>query len=776
MWEMTRESLLRLGRFCENGSLHTICKNFGKFPENLVALYMSQVLQGLLYLHEQGVIHRDIKGANILTTKEGLVKLADFGVATKSNASEYSVVGTPYWMAPEVIQLSGATTASDIWSLGCTVIELLDGRPPYHNLPPMPALFKIVQDDHPPIPEGVSPAVRDFLMQCFQKDPNLRVSAKKMLKHPWILNAKKTNSVISEQQTKYDAAVKSVQQWNEALKSPDHDSIRKSRPSSLSPMPTRKELTSSRPAASTKPLQLQPRLDPEAFKSPDIDANDVWDDDFATSITSGGLQLAQRKAQDNFNGQLNTENLKSYAQFDGSELDDVRTKQETDPHETVKPITPKKFPTKSVGSMNGSKHKVLREQGRNQKLKPGVTARPASSFQETIEDYSDLVDSSMENDAFLRKVEAMKINEEKHQVSKFPRSKLQPQTGSPVRKTSSMRRNPPEEKKKSSLQRTQSAVEIYKYAEDANEDPEAFLEKDVLLPVQGYESSSERGTLMMAQSKHSNTSVDEEDDYEDPFALLEEDFDQLDLDANVARDRHARLCSQVEAIVADMQTFMPENVPPELVSQLLEILEESPELKSAIISSRGLLPMLEVLDGCDHLPTALRLLKIINLIVFDSVEMLVNLCFVGGIPIVSEYALKRYPGEIRHEAAAFIRQLCQTSTLALQMFVSCGGLGVLVGFLEEDMETERDLVDIGVDGVCSVFELQGPTPKNDFCRLLSRSSILYPLSLALNKLLDERGPKAEETIGKIVSIFLPFSQAENYVKEIVADRMVLKRE
>jgi serine/threonine protein kinase len=123
---------------------------------------MSQVLQGLLYLHEQGVIHRDIKGANILTTKDGLVKLADFGVATKSNVGEHSVVGTPYWMAPEVIQLSGATTASDIWSLGCTAIELLDGRPPYHNLQPMPALFRIVDDDHPPLPEGASPVSSVF--------------------------------------------------------------------------------------------------------------------------------------------------------------------------------------------------------------------------------------------------------------------------------------------------------------------------------------------------------------------------------------------------------------------------------------------------------------------------------------------------------------------------------------------------------------------------------------------------------------------------------------
>jgi serine/threonine protein kinase len=140
--------------------LHSICKAYGKFPENLVGVYMTQVLQGLQYLHDQGVIHRDIKGANILTTKDGTVKLADFGVSTSTLAGpdkEAQVVGTPYWMAPEIIQLSGATSASDIWSVGCTVIELLQGKPPYHNLAAMPALFAIVNDDHPPLPEGVSP-------------------------------------------------------------------------------------------------------------------------------------------------------------------------------------------------------------------------------------------------------------------------------------------------------------------------------------------------------------------------------------------------------------------------------------------------------------------------------------------------------------------------------------------------------------------------------------------------------------------------------------------
>lgn len=95
--------------YVESGSLDSLIKKFGKFPENLVAIYIHQVLQGLVYLHKQGVTHRDIKGANILTTKDGIVKLADFGVATKLTGSEInnSAVGTPYWMAPEVIEMTG---------------------------------------------------------------------------------------------------------------------------------------------------------------------------------------------------------------------------------------------------------------------------------------------------------------------------------------------------------------------------------------------------------------------------------------------------------------------------------------------------------------------------------------------------------------------------------------------------------------------------------------------------------------------------------------------
>ncbi|GMH37176.1 hypothetical protein BSKO_05049 [Bryopsis sp. KO-2023] len=196
--EETRNHLYIILEFMENGSLANVIdpSNFGAFPENLVSVYIAQVLEGLRYLHSQGVVHRDIKGANILTTKEGLVKLADFGVAAKLQdkgtmnglQGDYhnTVAGTPYWMAPEVIELTSVTPAADIWSLGCLVIELLTGAPPYFDCQPFQALYRIVQDDCPPLPHPISPLLEDFLMGCFQKEPSGRMTAEELLQHDWI--------------------------------------------------------------------------------------------------------------------------------------------------------------------------------------------------------------------------------------------------------------------------------------------------------------------------------------------------------------------------------------------------------------------------------------------------------------------------------------------------------------------------------------------------------------------------------------------------------------
>lgn len=173
--------------FCLGGSLRQLYKRVGHgLPEPQIIGYVKPILQGLQYLHEQGVVHRDVKAANVLVTNGG-VKLADFGVATKVTSQYELVVGTPNWMAPEtVLGGEGICTASDIWSLGATIIELLTTHPPYHELNPMATLHAIGTDDHPPLPKGISQLAQSFLLECFQKQPGLRKSAKLLLRHRWI--------------------------------------------------------------------------------------------------------------------------------------------------------------------------------------------------------------------------------------------------------------------------------------------------------------------------------------------------------------------------------------------------------------------------------------------------------------------------------------------------------------------------------------------------------------------------------------------------------------
>ncbi|KAJ2398286.1 Protein kinase of the Mitotic Exit Network [Coemansia sp. RSA 2603] len=175
--------------FVENGSLSATLKSFGVFPEKLVLAYAIKIIEGLIYLHGRDVVHCDLKACNILTTKKGNTKLTDFGVSLnlklRKPDDESVVAGTPYWMAPEIIQLEGACMASDIWSLGCTIIELLTGKPPYSDLMQMQALYRIVEDEHPPIPEGISEELKDFLLQCFRKDPKDRPTASELMAHSW---------------------------------------------------------------------------------------------------------------------------------------------------------------------------------------------------------------------------------------------------------------------------------------------------------------------------------------------------------------------------------------------------------------------------------------------------------------------------------------------------------------------------------------------------------------------------------------------------------------
>ena len=589
-------------------------------------------------------------------------------------------------------------------------------------------------------------------MQCFQKDPNLRVSAKKLLKHPWIVSAKRTDEVVAKP-TKYDEAVKSVQEWNEALKSPNSSLRKPGRPMSLSPVPPRTDATlqlkTSAPAKG--PLDLDKRGNnntTKLYQSPEDHGKDNWDDDFATSITTTNLQLPHLKPHDNFAGMLSSDKLKAFATFDPVAEDDsdnwdanfegdltVKSPLELAPGDrTVRPMPPpfakitdskrELTNTSSRKTMSGDqrepsskdslpKTQILRPAPKKPILKTQPlntqVRTPALYKERSIEDYSDLI--AADDFVFQKKVASLATQKDESFSPKlFHPSDLQVLPRSTSKASESMRRPPPQIQDAAAMRRTRSSLEIQKYAENPGDEDFSDIfgkEEQTIRTQPDSESGSERGTLMMLNSKLSNNSwPGDDEDEDDPFAQLEESFDAMDLETNVARDKYARLCTLVEGLVGSLKLSQPEDYLAEIVDQLMQVLYESPDIKNVIISAHGMLPILEILETCTRPPIILRLLKIVNLILLDNVETQENLCFVGGIPIITRFAEKRYSSDIRLEAAAFVRQMYQTSTLTLQMFVSCGGLNVLVEFLEEDYEAERDLVLIGVNGVWSVFELQ----------------------------------------------------------------------
>ncbi|KAJ7648017.1 kinase-like domain-containing protein, partial [Roridomyces roridus] len=180
------DSLSIVMKYGDNDSLAQTLKAFGNFNELLAARYIIPILKGLHYLHSNDIVHGDIQVENILTNNlNGTVKLTGFGLAFNLPALDSEKAN---WMAPEIIELqSPPSTKSDIWSLGCTIIEMVTGHPPYCEIEDdLSVMFRIVDDETIPLPEGCSSSLRDLLTQCFNKDPAKRPDAELFSEHQWL--------------------------------------------------------------------------------------------------------------------------------------------------------------------------------------------------------------------------------------------------------------------------------------------------------------------------------------------------------------------------------------------------------------------------------------------------------------------------------------------------------------------------------------------------------------------------------------------------------------
>jgi mitogen-activated protein kinase kinase kinase len=184
--------------YVPGGSVQTMLNSYGALREPLVRSFCRQIVTGLAYLHGRDIIHRDIKGANILVDNKGGIKISDFGISKKveatnllgaagSNKNRPSLQGSVFWMAPEVVKQTSYTLKADIWSLGCLVVEMMTGTHPYPDCSQLQAIFKIGgAKASPNIPEEASTEAKTFLDQTFELDHTKRPNAEELLLSPFL--------------------------------------------------------------------------------------------------------------------------------------------------------------------------------------------------------------------------------------------------------------------------------------------------------------------------------------------------------------------------------------------------------------------------------------------------------------------------------------------------------------------------------------------------------------------------------------------------------------
>ncbi|XP_068183194.1 STE20-like serine/threonine-protein kinase isoform X2 [Antennarius striatus] len=284
--------------FCAGGAVDAIMLELERpLTEPQIRVVCRQTLEALIYLHENKIIHRDLKAGNILLSLDGEVKLADFGVSAKNTKTlqrRDSFIGTPYWMAPEVVMCETSKDRpydykADIWSLGVTLIELAQIEPPNHEMNPMRVLLKIAKSEPPTLmqPSRWSPEFSDFLRKALDKNVDNRWSSIQLLQHPFVTSvtdSKPLRELIAEAKAEVTEEIEDSKEEEEEEEEPDtpvaapgHNrepsdaSMTSSEDCKVLPIPSTVESVTDKTEVSPAEDQTSDKLSDEGFGTSEID-------------------------------------------------------------------------------------------------------------------------------------------------------------------------------------------------------------------------------------------------------------------------------------------------------------------------------------------------------------------------------------------------------------------------------------------------------------------------------------------------------------------------
>jgi len=669
-------------------------------------------------------------------------------------------------MAPEIIEMHGATTTSDIWSVGCTIIELVTGNPPYFELDAMPALFRIVQDDSPPIPDNISPLLRDFLMTCFQKEPLLRSSAEMLLKHRWITtNIKKANAKPAEKSSKPTTTEPQaqVEDWNKKVEA------------------KREEMKKAAPAESQKPKK-KPKSPHTKAMALDSSSSSDDDGDYGSNFDIKSFQFPGTTTSPS--------STTTTASGKTSGVNTTDSKSTSKPSSTATSTTTKTTSAKTSAAAKAAESdeedwgdmafesKPLSLSGKSGGGGDGEKAKLTAASKNTPTKKNADEDDNWDDMAFASP------------APKHPSSMTSSAGSTPMKKSGTLRKSVVKSKDDddnwddlgSPLGSSSGNLRVNAGGSKMTGSSTANTTTTTTNQGTAASGSTSGGGVDLAAklAMKMKSAWDTADQGEaDPFDLFDDDeASDMDLndDAVLEKTQAAHIASSAIRAIEGLNSFATEESILAHCDSIMAVFKDFPNEKSHIIARTGVIPFIEMLQ-MPNPKIVHATLKIVNVIVEDS-AIRESFSVMGGIASTLQYSNRKFPRPIRQEASVFIKQMLSAGRKTMQLFIGARGLPVLVDFIsiEDDFVQNKDLYLIGIDCIYSILtsNLQVRIPKNDFCRLFAKLSLLPHLARAFELVSKDHTTKNIYP-DKIADIFIIFSKGDVVVKTHFGEQEVVRR-